>query len=346
MDYHQTPIESRNFWIKSKTGPFNEENPQNSNQKSLLIKKYLKRLSDNDLFGRPHVKSYLTELHRRGCRPNTIRQRFTSIFLFISFLKGKGRSFIEEISRDDLGSFIEFEQDRGLKPKSVNGRLDGLYAFLTYLEDKKVIRPEILKKKMRVKVPDTLPRAIDPQDIQKFLSVIRKPRDWAMILILLRTGMRIGELLDTRISDINLRENRIDVYEARKTRVGRVVYLSDDARIALKVWLKERDKRKDHLFHGRGNRETIGYETARVMFRTYMEKAGLAYKGYTMHCLRHTFASELLNAGMRLECVQQLLGHSCIEMTRRYARLTDNTRKEEYFKAMSIIENGGINGQY
>jgi len=65
-----------------------------------------------------------------------------------------------------------------------------------------------------------------------------------------------------------------------------------------------------------------------------------------LHALRHTFASELLNAGMRLECLQQLLGHSSIEMTRRYARLTDVTRKDEYFRAMAKIEKGEIDGHY
>ena len=71
----------------------------------------------------------------------------------------------------------------------------------------------------------------------------------------------------------------------------------------------------------------------------------LENRGYTVHSLRHTFASELLNAGMRLECLQQLLGHHNIEMTRRYARLTDKTREEEYFRAMAIIEKGGIHEQ-
>ena len=65
-----------------------------------------------------------------------------------------------------------------------------------------------------------------------------------------------------------------------------------------------------------------------------------------MHSLRHTFASELLNAGMRLEYLQLLLGHRNIEMTRRYARLTDKSREEEYFRAMAIIEQGGIHGDY
>ena len=57
-------------------------------------------------------------------------------------------------------------------------------------------------------------------------------------------------------------------------------------------------------------------------------------------------ASELLNAGMRLEVLQQLLGHQDIEVTRRYARLTDTTRREEYFRAMAKIEKGEIDGDY
>ena len=84
----------------------------------------------------------------------------------------------------------------------------------------------------------------------------------------------------------------------------------------------------------------------RCRFERYLSQAGLSESGYTLHSLRHTCASELLNAGMRLECLQQLLGHSSIEMTRRYARLTDVTRKEEYFRAMAQIEKDGVHGDY
>ena len=84
----------------------------------------------------------------------------------------------------------------------------------------------------------------------------------------------------------------------------------------------------------------MSYTTARSMFFHYLLSAGLFHKGYSLHCLRHTFATELLNAGMRLECLQVLLGHSSLQMTRRYARLSDTTRKEEYFRAMARIERG------
>ena len=77
-----------------------------------------------------------------------------------------------------------------------------------------------------------------------------------------------------------------------------------------------------------------------------MVKAGVADKGYSLHCLRHSFATEMLNAGMRLEVLQKLLGHTSIEVTRRYARLSDQTREKEYFRAMEIIEKGHNNECY
>ena len=128
-------------------------------------------------------------------------------------------------------------------------------------------------------------------------------------------------------------------------RMGRVVYLSDDALFAIELWLRRRDKNKEFVFYGQGNGH-LCYSTGRGLFVKYLKKAGLDQKGYTVHCLRHTFASELLNAGMRLECLQQLLGHQDIEVTRRYARLTDRTREQEYFRAMAVIEKGGIDGAY
>jgi integrase/recombinase XerD len=232
-----------------------------------------------------------------------------------------------------------------MQPTTVSTRLRLLYAFLRYLVDQEVAHPDLLKRKLRVKVPEALPRAIDPEDIKQLLAVIKPIRDRAMILVLLRTGMRIGELLATRMSAVNLREKRITILEAQKTRVGRVAYLSADACEALEVWVQRRDPARERLFYGQG-RQSLSYTAARMRFVKYLDQAGLAHKGYSLHCLRHTCATELLNAGMRLECLQQILGHSSIEMTRRYARLTDNTRREEYFRAMAIIEKGEPYGHY
>jgi integrase/recombinase XerD len=317
----------------------------NPSLQNCQVDKCLKQLAEKELSGGPYVKDYLYDQKRRNCRPSTIRCNFTTLLVFLSYLKERNRTSLETITREDLSSFIEHEQDRGMQPNTVSTRLKHLHAFLQYLVDREVAHPDLLKRKLRVKVPEALPRAIDPEDVRQLLAVIEKPRDRAMILVLLRTGMRIGELLATRMSEVNLRENQIIIMEAQKTGVGRVAYLSEDASKALTVWLNERDPAKKRLFYGQG-RLRLSYTAVRVRFAKYLEEAGLAHKGYSLHCLRHTCATELLNAGMRLECLQQLLGHSSIEMTRRYARLTDNTRREEYFRAMALIEKGEPYGHY
>jgi integrase/recombinase XerD len=166
-----------------------------------------------------------------------------------------------------------------------------------------------------------------------------------MVTVLLRTGMRIGELLNTKMLDLHLKDRRIDIYEGEKNRLGRVVYLSDDAMSALKAWINIRDAHKEFLFYANG-RKNMSYSTSHLVFERCLSKAGLAHKGYSLHALRHTFASELLNAGMRIECLQPLMGHSSLDVTRRYAQLTDKTREEEYFRAMTIIERGEIDGHY
>lgn len=313
--------------------------------KLLFISKALKKFCDHRLIGARYVQDYLLAQYRRNRSINTMFANFHALFQFFKFMQKQGCQRFELLVCEDLSAFIEHEQDRGLKPTTVVSRLRSLKGFFNYQIDAGNIDPSVLKRKLQIKLPQTLPRAIDPEDIRQLLAVIKKARDRALIMTLLRTGMRIGELLSTQMREVNLTEKRIEIYEAHKNLCGRVVYLSTDAQSALHEWIKIRAVDITYLFYGHKGRP-LCYEAAREMFRKYLRKSGLSQKGYTLHCLRHTFASELLNAGMRLECLQQLLGHSDIEMTRRYARLTDNTRKEEYFKAMDIIERGQLNGHY
>jgi integrase/recombinase XerD len=329
-DYAVSVTEAADQWLEG------------ANEGRKALESILKKLHAKEIPGKEYVEEYLRDQHRRHCRVNTLRSSFSSIHIFLSFVKA---SHLEEITREDLFAFIEHEQDRGMKPSTVNTRVRTVKAFIGFLVERGVVRPDIFPKRIVVKVPDSLPRAMDPEDARRLLSVIDHTRDRAMMLVLLRTGMRIGELLHLLVSEVNFKERRVEIYEAEKTRVGRVVYLSEDARVALRAWFKVRDPQKKRVFYAQG-RARMSYNNARLRFCRYLAKAGLTHRGYTLHCLRHTCASELLNAGMRLECLQQLLGHSSIEMTRRYARLTDKTREEEYFRAMSKIERGEIDGSY
>jgi site-specific recombinase XerD len=297
----------------------------------------LARLQQSDLPGTEYAQQYLRYLYRRDLSMHTIRSAFSAIQFFLAFMRRAGKTHLATITKEDLEAFIEYEQDRGARPLSVKTRLQQLNTFVRFLIDQAVVNPDVVARPIRIKLPEALPRAMDPDDVQRLLSVINDTRDRAMVLVLLRTGMRIGELLRTRLSELKLTERKVLLFTGEKNRVGRVVYFSDDAYHALGAWLRERDSWKRLLFYARG-RNSMSYTAARMIFAKYLDRAGLSHKGYSLHCLRHSFATELLNAGMRLECLQQLLGHSTLEQTRRYARLTDKTREEEYFRAMAIIE--------
>lgn len=314
-------------------------------RKRRLLDKMEIELLFSGLPGREAVKDFILHLHRRNCRSSTLRAYFETIQRFLSFLQRTGKEHLETLSREDLEAFLEHEQDRGLKPSTVKSRLSLVKAFVRFLVRREVVSAEVLERNIRIKVPELLPRAMEADDVKQLLAVVSKVRDRAMILVLLRTGMRIGELLSTTVNDLNLNDRKILIFQSEKTGVGRVVYLSDDAHQALMAWLAERDPQKQQLFYAQG-RDSLTYTAARVMLHKYLDQAGLSHKGHSLHSLRHTFASELLNAGMRLECLQQLLGHTNLEVTRRYAKLTDKTREEEYFRAMALIERGQISGHY
>jgi len=347
-DIQDTGISSKNFTIPTINIPNYYQTSlrfASHNDGSVeTLCKILKRLARMDLPGKDHVEAYLRHLTRRNRRPKTLYSRLGAIVLFLGMIRDSGKTRLEEITRRDVEAFIEHEQDRGNKITTIRTKLVSVQAFLRYLVEEEIVSPDIFGRRIRLQLPERLPRAMDPDDLRKLLSVIEGARDRAMIMVLLRTGMRIGELLNTKVADVHIKERRIEIYEGEKNRLGRVVYLSDDAAVALRKWLKERNTWEDYLIYSRGRTDTMSYSTARIIFQRYIVKAGLSDKGYSLHTLRHTFATELLNAGMRLECLQVLLGHRSIEETRRYARLTDKTREEEYFRAMSRIERRDRNG--
>jgi len=341
--------EDTDRWVKPRSSFFVSPGPPEQTDLSSALEKafgprpgLFDRLKSLQVPDKTYLERYLLQMHRCNFKVWTIHQSLSTLSRFLLFLNSRR---VREVKRSDLEAFVEWEQDRGLQLSTVRTVLARIYAFLSFLVEEELMPPDILVRKVKLRVPERLRRAMDPDHVRRFLSVIDEPRDRAMVLVLLRTGMRIGELLNTRVADIHIRERTITIFEGRKNRRGRVVYLSPDALSALKAWLKRRDSKAAFVFHAQ-NRTRMSYTTARMMFEKYLKTAGLLGKGYSLHCLRHTFASELLNAGMRLEHLQELLGHDSIEVTRRYGRLTNKTRREEYFRVMAVIERGQTDGSY
>jgi len=229
------------------------------------LRRLLKRLEKLELPGKDHIEAYLSHVSRRNRRPKTLESLWGAIVVFLKMIKESGKTRLEDLARGDLEAFIEHEQDRGIKITTLKTKLVCVQAFLHYLVEEGIVTPDVFGRRIRLQLPERLPRAMDSDDLRLFLSVIDHVRDRAMILVLVRTGMRIGELLKTKMTDVNLKERRIEIYEAEKNRLGRVVYLSDDAVSALEAWFKKRDPWKDYTFYAEA-KSGMCYSTARSRF--------------------------------------------------------------------------------
>ncbi len=267
--------------IKSECEVLREQHPEQT-----PIDHILQKLSRMELPAKEHFERYLRHKWRLNHKPRTLASSFTSVILFLDFYGKSGKREIEAIERIDLEAFIEHEQDRGLRISTVRTRLACMIAFLHFLMEQEVIPGSVLKRGIKLKLPDTLPRAMNPADVRKLLSVIEDIRDRALFLLLLRTGIRIGEALGLTLNDLDIGERKVHLYEGEKNSMGRVVYLSDDALFAIKLWLRRRDKKREFVFYGQ-RKGHLCYSTGRGLFVKYLKKAGLDQKGYTVHCLRH-----------------------------------------------------------
>jgi len=334
--------------LKSKTKPPHPgfphpvPSPQSvvvTNKRRHVLDRFSYRLMETGLPGLDIAIEYLLMKYRINQSVHTIRASGEIILFFYKFLESTGSNILT-LSNVDIIDYIEHDQNRGMKINTIIGRLRVIYAFIRFMVERNLLPTELLEKKILIKQPEVLPRGIPEEDIDSLLAAISKVRDRAMILLLLRTGMRIGELLNVKVTDIILPEKKILLYIGGKNFEGRVVYFSKDAEAALVEWLQLRNEQKEYLFYSPA-RENISYVSAWKVMRDLLTKANLRGKGYTLHSLRHTFATTMLNAGLRLEVLQELLGHKLIDMTLRYAKLSNVTREAEYFKAIAVIEKGG-----
>ena len=240
--------------------------------KQRCLDRILAKLRGQALPGASGAEQYFRNLHRRNVSVHTLKTSFTAIQSFQAFLKNCGKFDLRSLTPEDLEAFVESQQDRGLKPLSVKNNLRQVQTFLRYLIAGGIVSLVVLARPIRIKVPDALPRAMDPLDVKRLLSVTQNVRDRAMILVLLRTGMRIGELLRTKVSDVHLEERKILLWVGEKNRTGRVVYLSEDACGAVRAWEQKRDVGKVLLFYAQG-RSSISYTAVRTLWVKYLQKA-------------------------------------------------------------------------
>jgi site-specific recombinase XerD len=225
-----------------------------------------------------------------------------------------------------------------LKPKTVNCYLNSVCQFYHYLceeEEIQIVNP--VKKPNIMKLPRGLPKHLKEEQIEILFKNLKGYRDQAMFMLMLRCGLRVEEVAHLSLGDIDLKRRMLLIQDGKGAK-DRIVYISNDALHALLDYLRVRPENKvQKVFlveKGPLTGQPISIRGIQKRMEYYARKTNLKI---SCHSLRHTMATQMLNADAALSTIQDLLGHNSIRTTQRYCRVSNIKVQRDYYKAMEVV---------
>jgi site-specific recombinase XerD len=282
----------------------------------------------------------------RGRSVKTIENYERYLVKFLEFAKVKVPSELTEEMVRTFRLYLnrqpgtkEGNRTEPMKRRTQNYYLIALRAFLKYIRKRGIesLSPEFIEL---AKVPERSLDLITPQELSRLMnapdtSTPQGLRDRAILELLFSTGLRISELCNLSVDDVDLSRDEFSV-RGKGDKI-RVVFLSDDAKKAINEYMKARKDMDDALFvqYGKNVKHAsvlrLSPRAVQRMLKVYASKAGITRK-VTPHVIRHSFATDLLSNGADLRSVQALLGHANIGTTQIYTHVTDKHLRDVHKK--------------
>lgn len=247
---------------------------------------------------------------------------------------------INAVTPADIDAFITHCQSQGHAIATVNRRLAALRSFFQFLA---LLNPETIPNPVRperhyIRQGRRLPRDVEDEVLAALFAVITAPRDRAMFLLMLRCGLRVGEVRNLNMTDLYLAPqpgHLPRLWLHGKGGYERIAYLSAQALSALETWLAVRPMAEisSAVFLNRfGSHFTV--TGIQFLLAHYCRQAGI---WLTCHQLRHTFARHLVEAGVPVTTIQKLLGHVRLRSTELYLHISDGQTQADYQAAMTVL---------
>ena len=280
------------------------------------------------------IINYRRFLKRKNCSKHTLKNYMNTLKQFVLWVDVP----IEQVTHKTVLSFMDHLLDKRLKPKTINCYLNSIRGFYEYLiEEEQVPISHPVKRGYSLRLSRPLPRFLRDEDVHRLFKVISSKRDRAMFVLMLRCGLRVEEVAKLTMAALDLPRSQLFVYEGKGVK-DRVVYLSNDAYKILVQYLKARPssraKRVFLIEKGRFKGKPIKVRGIQHRLQHYAQIAGLKV---SCHQLRHTMATQLLNADADLVTIQDLLGHTRIKTTQRYCQVSNLKVQRDYHKAIERV---------
>jgi len=280
------------------------------------------------------IINFRRHLKRRNYSKHTVKYYLNIIKQYVIWVDVA----LELATPEKVDMYIDHLLRKRMNPASINLYLAIIrvfYDYLKYEENVDLINP--VNRNRRLRVPRPLPRSLRDQEVEKLFGAIKNKRDIAMFKLMLRCGLRVEEVSNLTLGAIDLKRRRLMV-EQGKGGKDRVVYISNDAHDALIAYLKLRCRNRTRRIFlvekGTYKGQAISVRGIQKRIEYYAKKTRI---NVSCHRLRHTMATQLLNAEAEVETIQDLLGHNWITTTQRYCKVSNLKVQRDYFKAMRNV---------
>jgi site-specific recombinase XerD len=290
------------------------------------------------------VATYLAHLRARHYASSTQEHALRALKCFAVLMPAARQATLyqdlTQTTPTDIDAWIAAAFQQGLAPGTIVTCRRGMQGFFVFLCDQGLLaQSPIQLPRHQILVPTRLPHPMAEAEVVAFFRVIDTLEDRTMFLLMLRCGLRVSEVSGVRWSAIDVVQGTLRV-DNSKGQVDRVVYLSPDVATAIQQWHGLQAAAAGYVFPSRMTRQhglPLGARQIRNRMTRYLKLAGIT-KRYSPHALRHTFATQLLNAGASREVLKELMGHRSLQMTLRYTQLYDRTKRAQYDHAMAQVE--------
>ena len=280
-----------------------------------------------------NISDYLMYLEmERGLSQNTILAYQSDLIAFFDFLSKEKDIILNDLKRKDFSSYTKYLARNEINPSTITRKIASIKGFFRYLCHKRIIKTNPAISITPPKLPKRLPKVLTISELNKILKEKLPLSDFAIIELLYSAGIRVSELTELELKNLDLAQNMIKVFG--KGSKERLVPIGKKCCETLKKYLIKRElialkyNSKPYLFLNPDGTKI----TRQKVYKIIHSLGNIVGKNISPHTIRHSFATHLLENGADLRVVQELLGHASIVTTQLYTHISKKTLREVYFK--------------
>lgn len=260
------------------------------------------------------VKTYLVVRNMEGLSVKTLE----SYYLHLKNFTNAMRKPVKELTANDIRLYLfHYQQRHDITNRSLEAVRGCLATFFQWATNEKYLEQNPMLNIKPIKYEKRPREALSQMDLEYVRRACSSKRETAIVEVLYSTGCRVSELTGIKLSDIDWASHSVALLG--KGNKHRTSYINAKAEVAVKEYLKDRKNKSEYLFCNERGGTQMKKDNVEKIIRGISTRSGLVNKKISPHVFRHTTATQALRAGMPVQDIQQLLGHSSIATTMIYA---------------------------